>query len=237
MKKTGAFLAILVIVISMTLLFGCAKDNTPSVVPVPSSTPQIQDAASSALPDAGRNSKDELTPVSGEVVIAFDYAKQSGYASNQYAVWIEDTDGRLIKTLYATRYTANGGYQDRPDSIPAWVEKSGLAEMAKTEIDAITGATPKAGSLAYTWDLTDLHGNIVKPGEYNFFVEGSLRWKNRVIYCASMEIGNLPVTVEADAEYFFEAGNNQPALSKDSPESAMIGTVTAHFIPIKNNAL
>ena len=231
MKKTGVFLAITVIFVSMTLLFGCAKDSTLSEVPAPPSAPQIQ-SASSSLPDAEPIPKDDLKPISGEFVITFDYEKQSGYASNQFAVWIEDADGTLIKTLYATRYTANGGYQDRPDSIPTWVEKSGLAEMAETEIDAIAGATPKAGALAYTWDLTDLDGKIVKPGAYSFFVEGSLRWKNRVMYSATMEIGSVPVTAEADVEFFYEAGNNQPALSKDSPETAMIGIVTVTFSPM-----
>ena len=100
-----------------------------------------------------------------EVVIEFEYQKPSGRASNQFAVWIEDAGDNHVKTLFATRYTANGGYKARPDSIPTWVEKSGLASMQKSEIDAISGATPRAGSLSYTWDLTDTNGNRVSPGE------------------------------------------------------------------------
>jgi len=164
-----------------------------------------------------------------KAVIEFEYQKPSGRASNQFAVWIEDAGGNHVKTLFATRYTANGGYKARPDSIPTWVEKSGLASMQKSEIDAISGATPRAGSLSYTWDLTDTNGNRVSPGEYNFFVEGSLRWRNRVLYSGKITVGDNPATVQADVKFFFEGSDNQPALTENSPENSMIGAVTARF--------
>jgi hypothetical protein len=168
----------------------------------------------------------------GILTVTFDYEKQSGYASNQFAVWVEDMNGNLVQTLYATRYTANGGYKNRRDSIPAWVERSDLASMKKSETDAISGSTPKAGALNYTWNLTDKSGNTVMPGEYKFFVEGSLRWKNRVLYSGVIDISGDAVTVRADAEYFYEESDDgQSALSEASPENAMIGTVTASFIP------
>jgi hypothetical protein len=174
-------------------------------------------------------------PESGMLTVTFDLEKQSGYASNQFAVWVEDADGHLIKTLYATRFTANGGYKNRPDSIPAWVEKSGLASMEKSDIDAITGATPNAGTLSYVWDLTDANDNTVPFGEYSFFVEASLRWKNRVLYSGSITISDATTTAEASAEYFYEASDDQPALTVDSPENAMIGAVTARYAPAVQN--
>jgi len=103
--------------------------------------------------------------------------------------------------------------------------------MQKSEVDAIVGATPKSGTLSYTWDLTDANGETVLPGEYRFFVEGSLRWKNRVMYSGVITIGNTSVTVETDAEFFYEASDNQPALSDKSPDNFMITTVTANFVP------
>ena len=59
-------------------------------------------------------SKTTLAPAeeNGRMTISFDYAKQSGYAANQFAVWVEDANGALIKTLYATRFTVKGGYQE-----------------------------------------------------------------------------------------------------------------------------
>jgi len=74
------------------------------------------------------------------VAVSFDYAKQEGYATNQFAVWIEDANGVLVKTLFATEFTANGGYEKRPDAIPLWVERAAIA--GETKPDAASGATP-----------------------------------------------------------------------------------------------
>ena len=172
---------------------------------------------------------------SGMLTITFNYENQSGSASNQFAVWIEDMAGSYIQTLYVTRWTANGGYKSRPDSIALWVEKSGLDSLdstKKAQIDAVAGATPRAGNLSYYWDLKDTNGETVPPGEYKFFVEGTLRWKNYVLYSGTITIGGEAVTVTADAEFIYEASDRYDALTGDSPENAMIGTVTAIFTPI-----
>ena len=173
-----------------------------------------------------------LATVAGELVITFDFVRQSGSASNQFAVWIEDMGGNLVRTLYATGYTANGGFRDRPDSIAIWVEKSGLSNMPKSEVDAITGATPRAGALSYTWDLTGADGTAVTPGEYMFFVEGTLRWKNFVLFSGIIDIGNTPATTIAGAEFTYESSGRYDALTANSPENNMIGTVTATFTPL-----
>jgi rhodanese-related sulfurtransferase len=175
---------------------------------------------------SGSPSKPETSTVK-KLSVSFDYVKQSGYASNQFAVWVEDMDGNHVKTLYATRYTADGGYRDRPDSIPLWVEKSGLSSLTNDEVDAISGATPKAGTLSYTWDLTDSDGNIAKQSEYKVVVEGSLRWKNRVVYSAVVDTnGNIS---DFEAEYIYAESDGQPALTSDSPENEMIKGVTAEW--------
>jgi hypothetical protein len=168
----------------------------------------------------------------GEVLVSFDYVKQSGIASNQFAVWIEDMDGNHVKTLYAARYTAKGGYAERPDSIPIWVEKFDPADRSKSQVDAITGATPQSGRLSYTWDLTDEEGNPVAEGsEFRYFVEASLRWKNHVLYAGTITVGNGPIKTEAEPEYVFEASNGQEALTESSSECKMLGSVTAEYIP------
>lgn len=177
---------------------------------------------------------DTRTFESGILTITFDYEKQSGSASNQFAVWVEDMDGNYVNTFYATKYTANGGYKSRPDSIALWVAKSDLASMQKVEVDVISGATPKAEPLSYSWDLTDAKGNTVQSGEYKFFVEGTLRWKNYVLYSGVITISNEPAEVTADAEFVYEAMDRQVALTDESPENSMITAVTASFTPAAN---
>jgi len=142
-------------------------------------------------------------PASAE--ISFTFNRQSGSSSNQYAVWIEDSSGNFVKTLYATRYTANGGWERRPQSIPLWVSKSGLSALPKKDIDAFSGATPRTGTQSYRWDGTDKNGNPLPSGEYQLFLEATLRGDNRVLYSASITLGNsqgIPTETFVAARYF-----------------------------------
>ncbi|MBP5318847.1 MAG: hypothetical protein J6Y77_05545, partial [Paludibacteraceae bacterium] len=43
-----------------------------------------------------------------EVRMNFMYTRQSIYASNQYAVWVENDKGKLVKTLQVTSFTTKG---------------------------------------------------------------------------------------------------------------------------------
>jgi len=149
--------------------------------------------------------------------LTFTYAKLSGSASNQFAVWVEDSQGKYIKTLYATRYTADGGWKRRASSIPVWVKQSGLSQLTKAQVDALTSATPKAGTLTYTWDGTDSKGAAVPTGDYALILEATLRWENQVYYRAPIRLGKGQAAAEVSVEYKGDAGVDR----------AMIGDVKA----------
>jgi len=166
------------------------------------------------------------TPASLRII--FDYEKLSGWASNQFAVWLEDTDGNHIHTLYATGWTAGGGYDKRDMSLPVWVEKSGVADMEKTAVDAISGASPGTGQVST--GIT-INPDELPYGEYRFFVEGTLRWNNHVIYSGVITIGDEAQTVEAEAQWLFATCDNHEALTADSDEVKMIMNVKAIYIP------
>jgi hypothetical protein len=141
--------------------------------------------------------------------ITFSYTRLSGSASNQFAVWVENDKGQYIKTLYATRYTANGGWSRRPSSIPVWVKQSGLSDMTKTQIDALAGATPRTGTLTYTWDGTDSRGAAVPAGNYVIILEGTLRWENQVYYRAPIRLGQGNAAATVNVEYKGEPGDDR----------------------------
>ena len=166
------------------------------------------------------------------VAITFDFAKQEGYASNQFAVWVEDANGTLVKTLFVTNFTAKGGFQKRPDAIPVWVSR---AAAGKGVPDGVSGATPKSGSLRYVWDLTDQSGVRMADGTYTFFVEGTLRWKNHVLYTGEIELNGSAATANGTAEYTYATSDEQAALNADSPENGMLGNVKAEYIPPKRS--
>ena len=156
-----------------------------------------------------------------ELQISFPYVRQNGIASNQFAVLIENENGTFLKTLYVTSYTAKGGYAVRKDCVPTWVKRSGIAKKSSAEIDAITGATPRSGDLKYTWNCTGADGKPVPPGKYKFFVEGTNRWENRVIYSGTIEIGKGKAVAKAVPSYS----------SNSARRSSMIKAVTAVYTP------
>ena len=180
-------------------------------------------ACEQGKPEADQSSQN------GKMTISFDYRSQDGYASNQFAVWVENADGDVVKTLYATRFAAKGGYEKRPDAIPLWVERSGVASMK--DVDTITSATPKSGKLEFSWDLTDASGARVPDGTYRYYVEGTLRWKNEVLFNGEITLGPSAASSQATAEYNYAASDDATALAVDSPENGMLANVSATFTP------
>lgn len=140
---------------------------------------------------------------------------RGGIASSQYAIWIEDATGRLVCTLYATSFTAKGGYEYREDAIPVWVGKAKPQGMSSTQVDAITGATPRNGVLTYQWDGTNDKGRRVAPGRYKFFVEGTLYWKSRVIYSGELTWGSKEQTsIPIKTQYFNQSPTNKDMITE-----------------------
>ncbi|MCL2411014.1 MAG: DUF2271 domain-containing protein [Treponema sp.] len=148
--------------------------------------------------------------------ITFTFTRLRGVASNQFAVWVEDSQGQYVTTLYATRWTARGGWRRRPTSIPEWVRASGAAERPSYQIDAVSGATPSTGTLTYTWDGTDSEGRLVPDGEYTIILEGTLRWANQVYFRAPINLGQGSVTAEVTVEYVGDATDDRAMISNVS---------------------
>jgi hypothetical protein len=226
MRMGKKAIAVITTILLLTVLPGCASVSRK----------QVEQTVAETVAETGTEGEPSTETVSeivsdaeGKVTVSFDYEKQSGYASNQFAVWIEDVDGVLVKTLYATQFTATGGFSLRPDSIALWVKKSEVASLPSESVDAITGATPKSGHLEYVWDISD--GEAVPAGDYRFVVEGSLRWQNSVLCSGMIAVGNTADVAKTDPKYTFSTTETQPALSEASPEANMIRNVAAAFVP------
>jgi len=133
--------------------------------------------------------------------VSFNFTRQGGPASNQFAVWVEDAAGQYIKTLYATRWTAVGGWQRRPTSIPVWVSRSNLGEKTSGQLDAVSGATGQTGRRTFTWNGTDSGGSLVPPGNYVIYVEGTLRWENQVMFRSTFSVGQGAVPAHTSVTF------------------------------------
>lgn len=130
------------------------------------------------------------------VEISFNYQRQDGPGSNQYAIWVENAQGEVIRTLFVTSYTTKGrargnaelvrGYIKRPNCVPTWVKAVKADNLSDEELDVFTGATPKASGLqSFTWDLKDQQGKAIEEGTYKILVEATLYGKSIATYQTS----------------------------------------------------
>ncbi|MDR1540089.1 MAG: DUF2271 domain-containing protein [Clostridiales bacterium] len=223
--KALAFLFILI------LLSGCDRGtDANSSQSFPSET--ISESSSIPLDDLGQPEEtagdainDETAQPEGDargaLEISFKYERQSGSGSNQFAVWVEDSEGNYIKTIFATSFTATGGWSYRENSIPIWVEASDLKSRGEAWIDAVSSATPASGDLAFTWDLSDDEGHPVSAGVYYIRLEATLRQEDRVSYTALIALGSDAQETQPQAEYI---GDGQG-------ERHMIGNVSVKYTP------
>jgi rhodanese-related sulfurtransferase len=173
----------------MVILAGCADVNNKTEASSEARTEDViseakveKEPAEESPADEQQEEKTKEKTIVG-VSIDFDYMRMSGMASNQFAVWIEDSDGNVIKTIYATDFTAGRrGYSNREDTLSHWVKAAEPDSMDETEIDAISGATPQSGHQHFEWDLTDDEGQRVSDGQYSVKLEGTLFWSSNVVY-------------------------------------------------------
>ncbi|NQT24545.1 DUF2271 domain-containing protein [candidate division KSB1 bacterium] len=107
----------------------------------------------------------------------------------QIAVWIENSEGEFVKTLYVSGFS--GHAREIQVVLPQLASQTGFKG-----VDGVTAASIDAGEHVMTWDLTDLDGERVKKETYTVFVEVS-HWpsmKYQVI-SAEIQIGKKKTTV------------------------------------------
>lgn len=123
-------------------------------------------------------SKFKNSVVSVDFVLGF----QDGLAP-QTAVWIEDKNGKFVKTLYVS------GFSGHVKEQQLWL-KEWAASSKYIDTDAITAASIDVGHHIYLWNLKDHTGKNVKSGEYVVKVEVS-SWPSMKYQLAStiIEIG------------------------------------------------
>ena len=105
-KLTGLLLAG---VTAMSLFAGCGSEKKAA--------PAAQEKAPAAA------------QAKGPLTLEYTYNRKDGKATNQMAAWIEDGNGKVVRTLFATKYVATKGYKKQNQALPQWVKKSGVAQL------------------------------------------------------------------------------------------------------------
>jgi hypothetical protein len=105
----------------------------------------------------------------------------------QFAIWVTDSKGAFLDTVYVTRYVAKKGLGNRGgkldgklggsrlSSLPVWACGRGFdygggnfyPSKDRPLPDAITSATPKKGEFVWTWRPQ----RRLEPGKYFYYVE------------------------------------------------------------------
>ena len=135
------------------------------------------------------------------IEITFTYQRGTTIASNQLAVWVEDEEGAVVKTLLVTNFTAGRrGYRNRTMSLPVWVASADPESMTNQEIDVLSAATPRPGELVYVWDFTNETGEKVSEGIYTIHVEGTFYWESDVLYSAVIDTAQLAEEIAVKME-------------------------------------
>ncbi len=88
-----------------------------------------------------------------KISVAVNPGKSYSNRAPQLAVWIEESDGTYIDTLFVTKKASEnkwiGSPKDgRPESLPDWYKSKGqnpAAKISQDQLDATTSATPKKG--------------------------------------------------------------------------------------------
>jgi hypothetical protein len=157
--------------------------------PEPSAPP----AAARPADDAGAAVPAAPAPAAaaspGLVRVDFAFTRRSGHAGNQFAVWVEDAAGRHVRSLLATSFTAEGGWNRRPMSLPAWRAAAGWDRAPEELVRAVSRPAPESGPQTVFWDGLDAAGAPAAPGVYRVRVEGNLLWENRVLLAADVAVG------------------------------------------------
>jgi len=113
-------------------------------------------------------------PGGGQLVIDFTYAAADGgqVHSPYIAVWIEDSDGEMVRTVSLWYKSRESKYLNE---LTRWATvESAFQSAGRTDpVDTVSGATRVAGSYTVAWDGTDVDGAPVALGQYFVCIEAA----------------------------------------------------------------
>jgi hypothetical protein len=150
-----------------------------------------------------------------KVNITYTWSRIHSFGSNQVAVWIEDTEGNHVCTLFATKFTAKGGWVKRPISLSEWTAKFNLKNASKEEVDAFTGATPQPGAQNLVWNCKDRSGKAVPAGTYVVRMEANIHDADKMFFKGAIKIGGSDQKTNGTISYSKDSLANGNVLFKD----------------------
>ena len=134
--------------------------------------------------------------------------------SGQAAIWLEDHQGRYLRTVFVSNWLSFGGYK-RDGICPDWSSVADWGRANEREFDAVTMATPTVGR--HTLNVHCDKHNLV-PGTYRYCVQAHTAERKNVLYRGEITIGGEPQEDEA-----------LPVIQSESEEASILTGVRARF--------
>jgi hypothetical protein len=111
-----------------------------------------------------------------ELAVDFEIAQQQGgrYHRPYVAVWVEDTAGRLVRTLNLWVNTSGKGPRYIHE-LRRWfdAERTARAAGGSDLVSTMSGATRLPGKYTVTWNGRDDRGRVVEQGSYRVYIEAA----------------------------------------------------------------
>lgn len=126
----------------------------------------VVSAASSTKPDT-----------TSTTTISFTLSSPASHSTE--AIWIEDSLGNFVRTLFIGSYV-----NDKPSYLPTWSTVSG----GKT--DGTTGASRSAGSLNWKPCYSTGSSTVVSPGSYRYRIEYREEGSTSTVWTGTITLGN-----------------------------------------------
>ena len=108
----------------------------------------------------------------------------------QTAVWIEDSEGNYLKTIYISGFASH--VKEHQMHLPSWAESSKFRD-----IEAVTGASIDCGNHLFYWDYTDFEGKKVE--DKNFIV------RYEICHWPHVQYQNYSLNIDLKKSNLFQA--------------------------------
>lgn len=167
----------------------------------------------------------------GLLDIQYHLYRRDTIASNQIALWIEDSSHRYVKTLIASSFTARGGWRERPQALPEWRKAASWANATQAEINRVLLPEQVPGTYHVYWDCTDASGKPVPAGTYEVRMEGNIYWDNRVVFSVPITVGASPSHALSEPQYLPDGSQSNGTILSDVSAAYMPGEKLSEVKP------
>jgi hypothetical protein len=130
-----------------------------------------------------------------ELAIDLEIAVQDGFRVRRpyVAVWLEDSNGKAVRTLSLWMQSGRKGARYIPD-LRRWFRdelargQAGGGDLTQTA----SSATREAGRYSVVWDGKNDRGALVDQGEYTLFIEAARQHGTYQLITQKLKIGTRP---------------------------------------------